>query len=163
MMNRNKMTEYGLLVVSATLLVAGMLLPMFSFHKFYFFNDEFSLVGGVLYLLSIREIPLFLIIFLFSIAAPIYKTYLAMLLVMKRINGQDEKLRAVKRLAIMSKWSMADVFVISVLAATVKLGTVASIEIHSGLFVFGLGVLTSMLLVQKLLQAYELRPKNSEV
>ena len=163
MINRNNITEYGLLIISASLLLAGMLLPMFSFHKFYFFNDEFSLVGGVVYLLSIGKLYLFLFIFLFSIAAPIYKTYLAMLLVTKRVTDQDERLNTVKRLALMSKWSMADVFVISVLAATVKLGTVASIEIHSGLFVFGLGVVTSMLLVQKLLQAYELRPKNSEI
>ncbi len=131
---------------------------MFSFNKFYIFNDTFSLLAAVAYLLQQGEIFLFLILFAFSIVLPLYKIALLFLLVSNRITEEEQKIRTVNRLAIIGKWSMADVFVIAVLAATVKLGMLASIEIHTGLFVFGSGVITSMLLVHTLLSEYELRP-----
>jgi len=48
--------------------------------------------------------------------------------------------------------------IIAMLAATVKLGMIATIEVHTGLFVFGAGVTTSILLVHRLLKDYALRP-----
>ena len=53
---------------------------------------------------------------------------------------------------------MVDVFVIAVLAATVKLNMIATIEVHIGLYLFGSGVIMSMLLVHSLLSDYELKP-----
>jgi len=154
-----KTIEYLLWTASCLLLLSGMLLPMFSFHKFYIFNDTFSLLAGIIYLLQEGELFLFLILFTFSIAAPLYKIALSFLLVSNRIPETRQKIKTVNRLAAMGKWSMADVFVIAVLAATVKLGIIASIEVHAGLLVFGSGVITSMLLVHTLLSDYELRPR----
>ena len=139
-----------------------MILPMFSFHKFYIFNDTFSLLASIIYLLQEGELFLFLILFTFSVAVPLYKMILSFLLVSNRISEKERKIKIVNRLAVMGKWSMADVFVIAVLAATVKLGMIASIEIHIGLFVFGSGVITSMLLVHTLLSDYELRPVDAD-
>jgi len=98
------------------------------------------------------------ILFAFSIALPVYKMVLSLLLVSHRIKDAECKIKTVNRLAIVGKWSMTDVFVIAVLAATVKLGMIATIEVHMGLFVFGAGVITSMLLVHRLLKGYALRP-----
>jgi len=131
---------------------------MFSFNKFYIFNDTFSLLGGVIFLLQEGELFLFVILFGFSIALPLYKMVLSFLLVSNRIKDPEHKIKTVNRLAIIGKWSMTDVFVIAILAATVKLGMIATIEVHTGLFVFGAGVITSMLLVHRLLVGYELRP-----
>jgi len=58
---------------------------------------------------------------------------------------------------------MADVFVVSVFAATIKLGAFASVKIHIGLFMFGLGVITSMILVHRQLSEYELLPKKEKL
>ncbi|MDX8395606.1 MAG: paraquat-inducible protein A [Mariprofundaceae bacterium] len=145
-------------MLSSSLLLIGMVLPMFSFQRFYIFNDTFSLLGGVLYLLEQGELFLFVILFSFSIALPIYKMALSFLLVGDRIHDVEQKIKAVNQLAMIGKWSMTDVFAIAVLAATVKLGVIATIEVHAGLFVFGSGVITSMLLVYQLLSGYELRP-----
>ncbi|PJA33279.1 MAG: paraquat-inducible membrane protein A, partial [Zetaproteobacteria bacterium CG_4_9_14_3_um_filter_53_7] len=71
---------------SSLLLVVGMVLPMFSFHKFYIFNDTFSLLGSVTYLLQEGEFFLFLILFAFSIALPLYKMGLSLLLVSHAIK-----------------------------------------------------------------------------
>ncbi len=154
----NNRFAYLLWFASSILLVTGMVLPMFSFHKFYIFNDTFSLLGGVSFLLQEGELFLFLILFAFSIALPLYKMLLSFFLVSNRIKEAGHKTQTVKRLAIIGKWSMTDVFVIAVLAATVKLGMIATIEVHVGLYVFGAGVITSMLLVHKLLSGYELKP-----
>ena len=131
---------------------------MFSFHKFYIFNDTFSLLGSVTYLLQEGEFFLFLILFAFSIALPLYKMGLSLLLVSHAIKDPERKIKTVKQLVMVGKWSMTDVFVIAVLAATVKLGMIATIEVHAGLYVFGAGVITSMLLVHRLLSGYELKP-----
>lgn len=160
-MSSEKVFKYLLCFISSVFLIVGMVLPMFSFNKFYIFNDTFSLLGGVTFLLQEGEYFLFLVLFAFSIALPLYKIVLAFLLVNNRIEDPERKIKTVNRLAMVGKWSMTDVFVIAVLAATVKLGMIATIEVHAGLFVFGAGVVTSMLLVQLLLSGYEFRPVNS--
>lgn len=154
---QKKVIEYLLWLSSSILLISGMILPMFSFQKFYIFNDTFSLLGGVAYLIEEGEILLFLILFVFSIILPIYKMVISFLLVSEYIKDADHKLRTLKRLAFIGKWSMTDVFVIAVLAATVKLDMIATITVHAGLYVFGAGVLISMLLLHKLLAGYELK------
>ncbi|MBL3598895.1 MAG: paraquat-inducible protein A [gamma proteobacterium endosymbiont of Lamellibrachia anaximandri] len=160
MNNKIVPTDYLLWAVSCVSLIAGMILPMFSFQKFYILNDTFSLLSGVMYLFREGELFLFLIITLFSIVIPIYKLSLTHKIVRNKIPTTKEQLLIVKRLSIIGKWSMADVFVISVMAATVKLGAFASVQIHTGLFVFGFGVITSMVLVHRQLSGYELLPKR---
>lgn len=157
------LTEYLLWIISCAFLVSGMILPMFSFHKFFILNDTFSLISGAVHLLREGEILLFLIITLFSIVAPIYKLILTHRLVKNNTLATNEKLLIVKRLSIIGKWSMADVFVVSVFAATIKLGAFASVKIHIGLFMFGLGVITSMILVHRQLSEYELLPKKEKL
>ena len=59
-------------IVSA-MLVAGAVLPMFTFSQFYIFNDTFSLASGIFYLLMQGEPLLFIIVFSFSILMPAWK------------------------------------------------------------------------------------------
>jgi len=54
---------------------------------------------------------------------------------------QQERLN---RLAKLSKWSMLDVYVIAILAVTVKLGMIATVSIHFGLIAFAVSVTLSM-------------------
>lgn len=160
MMHKIPVSDSQLWIISGILFLAGIVLPMFSFQKFYIFNDSFSLLGGILHLLSEGEIFLFFVILTFSIIAPIYKLYLCKVLIAKKNLDQDKRLKIVKQLAVVGKWSMADVFVVSVIAATVKIGMFATVQIHIGLFVFSLAVLSSMVLVHKQMSEYELRPVN---
>ena len=46
------------------------------------------------------------------------------------------------------RWAMLDVMVVAMLIVTVKLGAIASIQIHPGLYVFGAAVLLIMLITQ---------------
>ena len=47
------------------------------------------------------------------------------------------------------RWSMLDVLVVAVLIVAVKLGPIASIEVHYGLYVFGIAVLLIMYITNR--------------
>jgi len=47
------------------------------------------------------------------------------------------------------KWSMLDVFVVAVLLASVKLGALAQVQIHNGLYAFAASVLLTMLITAR--------------
>jgi len=47
------------------------------------------------------------------------------------------------------RWAMLDVMVVAILIVTVKLGAIASIQVHSGLYVFGLAVLLIMFITHQ--------------
>ena len=132
------------------MLIVGGLLPMFTFEKFYIFNDSFSLISGIFHLFNQGEYLLFLILFLFSVIAPIYKMVIVNDLINYKNNSYQRKI-LMKRLLLIGKWSMTDVFVVAVVASTVKLGALANVSIKYGLYVFSLGVIGSMLLNHQVL------------
>ncbi|EGG94777.1 Paraquat-inducible protein A [gamma proteobacterium IMCC1989] len=47
------------------------------------------------------------------------------------------------------RWAMLDVMVVAVLIVASKLSVLASVEVHVGLYVFGLSVILVMLLTQR--------------
>lgn len=53
------------------------------------------------------------------------------------------------------RWAMLDVLVVAVLIVTVKLGMIASIEIHWGFYVFASAVLLIMLLTHRVARLIE--------
>jgi paraquat-inducible protein A len=147
-------------LISCALFTGGIILPMFTFHNFLFFDDTFSLIGSIVHLFNEGQFFLFVVMLSFSIIGPLYKlTILSILISAKPIDDQH-RIKLVQRLAILGKWSMADVFVVAILASTIKMGFVASVSIHSGLVTFGLAVIASIVMVQKQLSGYELRPIN---
>ena len=121
-------------------------MDMFTFTHFYFFDDTFSLAQGIFHLYHQGEYSLFVLLFSFSIAMPLIK----MLLLLYNINcppvSHGVMQRRLNRLSQIGKWSMLDVFVIAIVAVTIKLGMIAEITIHRGLILFALGVVLSMLL-----------------
>lgn len=132
------------------MLVTGAITPMFTFEKFYVFNDSFSLLSGIFHLFTEGEYLLFVILFLFSVVAPLYK----MVIVKDLINYKRDHLhrkKQMKKLLLIGKWSMADVFVVAVFAATVKLGALANVSVKYGLYIFTTGVIGSMALNHQVL------------
>lgn len=153
-------TDRVLWLISCVLFIAGIILPMFTFSKFLFFDDTFSLFGSIVHLFKQGQFFLFVVILSFSIIGPLYKLYIINILISAKPISEEYKIKLIQRLAILGKWSMADVFVVAILASTIKMGVIASVSIHSGLVFFGLAVIASMLMVQKQLSGYELRPIN---
>lgn len=146
------------------LLIIGLTRPMFTFTHFYFFDDTFSLVDGVFHLATQGEYILFSLLFIFSLLMPTLK----MLMLFYTINAASVfsyvQQRRLDKLAKIGKWSMLDVYVIAILAVTVKLGMIASVTIHYGLIAFALSVSMSMILPWLISYAYLRAPfrRNAE-
>ena len=53
------------------------------------------------------------------------------------------------------RWAMLDVMVVAILIVTVKLGAIASIQVHAGLYVFGIAVLLIMFITHQAIALYD--------
>lgn len=133
-------------LAAVTMLGVGAALPFFTFSKFFVFDDTFSLFSGIFHLLSAGEPVLFALVFLFSIVMPVYKMFVLFRLINNRLLDERKRRRYTSMLMVLGKWSMLDVFVVAMLIMTIKLGAIASVEVHGGLYLFSAGVLASMLL-----------------
>ncbi|WP_455201074.1 paraquat-inducible protein A [Kaarinaea lacus] len=139
----------GLLILSTGLLVAGLVLPMTTITRLVMFSNSFSVVSAVLELAEKGQILLFVIVAGFSIVMPVLKILILYKLVLNRENNS----RAINKLLHLmheyGRWAMLDVMVVAILIVAVKLGAVASVEVHSGLFVFGMSVLMTMFITHR--------------
>lgn len=132
--------------VVCAMLVAGAIMPMFTFSQFYIFNDTFSLASGIFYLLKEGEPLLFVVVFSFSILMPVWKMVLLYRLLHLSDRDKERYQRQLQVLSFLGKWSMLDVFVVAILVVTVKLGAIANVTVHVGIYLFTVAVLASMLL-----------------
>ncbi|WP_372832722.1 paraquat-inducible protein A [Pontibacterium sp.] len=141
-----------LLILATGLFVAGICLPMITISKFIVVTNSFSVISGVLELLSNGQVLLFAVVACFSIVLPILKIGV----LFKLLNAGSFQTPKMKRyLHLMheyGRWAMLDVMVVAVLIVTVKLDAIASIEVHGGLYVFGASVLLIMLITNKVVQ-----------
>ncbi|WP_144394523.1 paraquat-inducible protein A [Pleionea sediminis] len=163
-MNRQKVlpTTYlkVLLIFSLMSYLLGISLPLFTLQKLLVFKDSFSILGGIWVLTSQKEFFLAAILFAFSLVMPLLKFWYS-LRAMSCELGSDEHRVFANRLLYIGKWSMADVFVISIIASTIKFTGLATVKVHIGIVFFALSVITSMFLTSRLLKPYELTVKKS--
>jgi len=135
----------NVLLLGATgLFAAGVFAPLLTLKKFFIFSNTVSLAASLRQLFAEGYYGLFLLIFLFSIVMPLVKLMLLFLAANGGRRGAAVHQRYLHWLARYGKWSMLDVFVVAVLLASVKLGDVAAVQIHYGLYAFALSVLITM-------------------
>ena len=141
-----------LLLLATGLLIAGLMMPMMTITKLVFFSDSFSVIQGVYELLLNGHIFLFVLVAGFSIVLPILKLGV----LFKLVSAGQTHSRGIDRLLHLmheyGRWAMLDVMVVAILIVTVKLGAIASIEVHSGLYVFGLAVLLIMYITNRVVK-----------
>lgn len=145
-----------LLVCASALFVAGLLLPMLTITKLMVFSHSFSVVSGVYQLWQNGHFLLFAIVAGFSIVMPLLKIVVLFRLILHRSRPAPGFDRLLHLMHEYGRWAMLDVMVVAILIVTVKLGAIASIEVHSGLFVFGLSVLLIMLITRRVVQLTQL-------
>jgi len=129
-------------------LIIGLISPMMTMTKFYFIDSSFSVMTGVYELYLSGHYLLLVIITAFSIALPLLKIYVLFRLVGNHTTEPRTLQRYMHLMHEYGRWAMLDVMVVAVLIVTVKLGAVASIETHYGLYVFGTAVLLLMLITR---------------
>lgn len=128
------------------LFIMGLFAPLIELEKFWVFKNQFSLYSGLQDLWLQGEHFLFIFLFMFSILTPLVKIFGLALVANSSEGYQLRHKRFLQILAIWGKWSMLDVFVVALLFVAVKLGALANVTVHYGLYLFAASVLLVHLL-----------------
>lgn len=108
-----------------------------------------TILSGVVYLLTHGMWPLALIVFTASIFVPLAKLAILTFLlisVQRRSSWRPvERTRLYRLTEAIGRWSMVDIYVVTILVALVRLGNLASIEAGAGAVFFGAVVVITML------------------
>ena len=138
-----------LLVLTLSMFVLGISLPMISISKFILIKNTFSLLSGIFELLTNGRILIFLLVFAFSVVFPVIK----FLLLFYLLFGSDWKSERMKKyLSLMhdyGRWAMLDVMVVAVLVVILKLGIIVNVKIHFGFALFSISVFLIMLITHR--------------
>ena len=143
------------LILAAACLIAGLFSPIMTLEKFYFFDNTVSIASGLVELFEKGQYLLFAIIILFSVILPILKLLLLNTLLSPTIQSPEHLKKILSWIHQYGKWSMLDVFVVAVLFAAIKLGAVARVEIHYGLYLFATAVILTMLITARVVMLSE--------
>ena len=107
---------------------------------------------GLFQLLTEGYPILFALIFGFSILLPLFK----LLFLFGHVNGlfphQDRHKRVLHWISQFGKWSMMDVFVAALLIVTVRLGAMADVQVHFGLYAFAASVILTMITTAQIIK-----------
>ncbi len=138
---------WALLLASAVLYIPANLLPItrgVALGKV----QEDTILSGVLYFIKTGAWPIALVIFTASILVPLCKLLiLAYLLVSVRrgwVSRRLDRTRLYRLTELVGRWSMVDVFVVTILVALVKLGAFVTMEARSGVVYFAAVVVLTM-------------------
>jgi paraquat-inducible protein A len=99
-----------------------------------------TILGGVEELVTAKMYPLAALVFFASILVPVLKLCGLMLLLVLTQLGRSERLidrvRLYRIVTIIGRWSMIDIFMISILVALVQFGAIITIEPGFGAVAF---------------------------
>lgn len=132
-----------LIIASAIFLFIGFNLPVFTIRKLWERNT-FSILSGITALWKERYYFLAFIIFFFSIIFPLLKLVSLSVIWFVRLTDKQRK-TLLHYLSVLGKWSMLDVFVVSIIIVSIKLGVLASSKAENGIYFFGLSILLAMI------------------
>jgi paraquat-inducible protein A len=108
-----------------------------------------TILSGVDFLLLQGMWPLALIVFVASVLIPVTKIviliYLLVSVQLRSARRPLDRVRLYRFTEFVGRWSMVDVFVVTVLVALVHLGKVAEVEARAGALFFGAVVVMTML------------------
>ena len=123
----------------------GISLPLMTVTKVWYFNDTYSVTTFIIVLWDNNEFLLFALFIIFGIGFPLFKLD-QLYRVWRCYDISGEKIsKAFKRIDLVSKWSMGDVFVVAVTLVVLKTsGVMASASIEPGLYFFAGSALGSM-------------------
>lgn len=139
---------WALIIAAAVLYVPANVLPMTTVISFGNAQSD-TILSGVLYFIKTGMWPIALIIFVASIVVPLAKIFILSFLLITVQRGSTWRRRDRTRLyritEAIGRWSMVDIFVITILVALVNLGSLASIQAGPAAVFFAAVVILTML------------------
>jgi paraquat-inducible protein A len=108
-----------------------------------------TILSGVIYLLHHGMWPLALVVFMASVFVPLLKLIMLLFLLtsvhLRWRRNPVQRTRVYRITEAVGRWSMVDIYVVTILVALVKLGNLATIEARPGAVFFGAVVVLTML------------------
>ena len=127
------------LAAAAILYVPANVLPVLTLTRFGH-GEPSTIVAGVEELYASNMLPLALLVFFASICVPCLKVVgLTVMVVMTRLGtarGLVDRTRLFRVIDFIGRWSMIDVFMISILVAIVHFGFLANVDADPGIVAF---------------------------
>ncbi len=138
---------WALVVCAAICYVPANLLPILTVTRFGS-GDPDTIFSGVVHLFADGQWPIAVLVFVASVFVPLMKIVVIMGLLITIKAGSRAWLRERSALFhlidFLGRWSMIDIFMISILVAIVQLGSIATIEAGLGAAYFGAVVISTM-------------------
>jgi paraquat-inducible protein A len=107
-----------------------------------------TIMSGVLYFIKTGMWPIALVIFVASILVPFMKLLILLFLLisvqLKSTWRQKDRTRLYRITEVVGRWSMIDIFVVTILVALVSMGSLATIYAGPGAIFFGAVVVITM-------------------
>lgn len=139
---------WALLLAAAALYVPSNILPIMTVVRLGR-SQTSTILGGVQELIAYRMWPLALIVFVASVAVPVIKLLLLAYMLISTQRRSSIRLRQrtflYRLVDVIGRWSMIDVFMISILTALVRMGFFASVIPGAGAICFAGVVILTML------------------
>jgi paraquat-inducible protein A len=137
-----------LLVAAAVLYVPANVLPVMDTRTF--FDDENdTIMSGVLVLLHSGSWPIALLVFVASIVVPLLKILALGILLYSAWRpsprGRLQRSQLYRMVEFVGRWSMLDIYAISLLASLVQIQSFATIIVGLGAWAFGAVVVLTLL------------------
>ncbi|MET3118450.1 paraquat-inducible protein A [Undibacterium sp. GrIS 1.8] len=139
------------LLAAAILYIPANLLPVMHTETIFGGQDD-TIMSGVLLLLETGSWPLALLVFFASIMVPMLKLFSISLLLLtcwrKSTSNPLPRTQLFRLIEAVGRWSMLDVYVVTVLVALVQFQSLASVHPGGGALAFGAVVVLTMLSAQ---------------
>jgi paraquat-inducible protein A len=114
-------------------------------------TQPFTIMGGIAELAGYGLWPLALLVFVASITIPLMKLLILGYILIMTGSGRDEhlmaRIRAYRLIEFIGRWSMIDVFMISILVALVRFNQFANVHADTGAPCFAAVVVLTMFAV----------------
>lgn len=138
---------WALLIAAYILFIPANLLPVMQTGSLFGVQQD-TILSGVVYLWTSGSWPLAVLVFFASIVVPLFKLLFLSLLTLSvqlRWDWQPRwRTRLYRMIEFVGRWSMLDIYVVTLLAALVRLQSLATIQAGSGAMAFGAVVVLTM-------------------
>lgn len=139
---------WAFLIAACVLYVPANLLPIMETRSL-FGTQQDTIMSGVIYLWTSGSWMLALVVFLASIMTPLMKLLSLAVLLLSAQKGTHwqpvERTKLYRMLELIGRWSMLDVYVVTILVALVQVQSLATMLAGPGALAFGAVVVLSML------------------
>ncbi|MCP3870540.1 MAG: paraquat-inducible protein A [Gammaproteobacteria bacterium] len=138
---------WALVIAAVICYIPANLLPIMSVTSLGQVQSD-TIISGVIFLLSHGMWPLALVVFVASVMVPLLKLliliYLLVSVQLRSLAQPKERTRLYRITELAGRWSMVDIYVVTILVALVRLGNLATIEAESGAVFFAAVVVITM-------------------